>query len=238
MRSTIQGGIVSLCLLSSAVLWADSAVETARLLAILLDSGRVVVGINQPLINDKTKGDKGFTPDAFEEQVRKQFQKRTGMTVENVPADAKPLIAGLISAARETVNEYQPIINMQGKGFKHFTPAHFGSETAARFSKRTGVTLKQTTTDNLLRNQDNKADDFELNVLNQFASPEYPRTSEAIVSAADDHWVRVMLPLFYGKNCLDCHGGPKGERDISGYRKDGAKEGDLGGAISVKMPVR
>ena len=42
------------------------AVETGRLLAILLDSGRVVVGANQALINDKDKGDKGFTPDVFE----------------------------------------------------------------------------------------------------------------------------------------------------------------------------
>jgi hypothetical protein len=238
MRPAIYGGIVTLCVLLPTAIWADSVVETARLLAILLDSGRVVVGINQSLINDKTKGDKGFTPDVFEEQVRKQFQERTGVTVDNVPAEAKPLIAGLIAAARETVNEYQPIINMQGKGFKHFTPAHFGRETAARFSKRTGVTVKQTTTDNLLRNPDNKADDFELSILQKFASPDYPRTSEAIVSATDDQWVRVMLPLFYGKHCLDCHGGPKGERDISGYRKDGAKEGDLGGAISVKMPVR
>ena len=30
-------------------------------------------------------------------------------------------------------------------------------------------------------------------------------------------------------------GEPKGEKDISGYMKEGAKEGDLGGAISVKL---
>jgi hypothetical protein len=47
--------------------------------------------------------------------------------------------------------------------------------------------------------------------------------------------VRVLLPLFYDKACLSCHGEPKGQRDISGYPKEGAKEGDLGGAISVKI---
>ncbi|HLF85664.1 MAG TPA: histidine kinase, partial [Nitrospiria bacterium] len=31
---------------------------------------------------------------------------------------------------------------------------------------------------------------------------------------------------------------PKGEKDISGYAKEGAKEGDLGGAISVKLAVK
>jgi len=48
--------------------------------------------------------------------------------------------------------------------------------------------------------------------------------------------VRVLLPLFYGKDCLSCHGTPKGERDVTGYPREGAKEGDLGGAISVKIP--
>ena len=50
--------------------------------------------------------------------------------------------------------------------------------------------------------------------------------------------VRVVLPLFYGKGCLGCHGEPKNEKDISGYLKDGGKEGDLGGAISVKLAVK
>ena len=50
--------------------------------------------------------------------------------------------------------------------------------------------------------------------------------------------VRVMLPLYYGKGCLGCHGTPKGETDVSGYKKEGANEGDLGGAISVKLPVK
>ena len=45
---------------------SEDAVETGRLLAILLDSGRVTVGANQSLINDPDKGDKGFTPEAFE----------------------------------------------------------------------------------------------------------------------------------------------------------------------------
>jgi hypothetical protein len=45
-----------------------------------------------------------------------------------------------------------------------------------------------------------------------------------------------VLPLFYTKACLSCHGKPKGELDISGYEKEGFKEGDLGGAISVILP--
>jgi hypothetical protein len=52
--------------------------ETSRLLAILFDSGRLVVGMNQQLINDESKGDKGFTSAVFEKQVLKAFEQRTG----------------------------------------------------------------------------------------------------------------------------------------------------------------
>jgi general secretion pathway protein A len=51
-----------------------------------------------------------------------------------------------------------------------------------------------------------------------------------------DRSTRVLLPLFYTKQCLFCHGKPKGELDISGYEKEGYREGDLGGAISATLP--
>lgn len=60
------------------------AVETGRLLAILLDAGRVTVGANQPLINDQAKGDKGFTPEVFEKQLNEKFKERTGVDLGNL----------------------------------------------------------------------------------------------------------------------------------------------------------
>lgn len=35
-----------------------------------------------------------------------------------------------------------------------------------------------------------------------------------------------------------CHGGPKRERNITGTKKEGWKDGELAGAISVVMPLR
>jgi general secretion pathway protein A len=221
------------------------AVETGRLLAILLDAGRVVVGANQPLINDKDKEDKGFTPDAFEKQLQTKFKERSGVDLGNlqnakVPAQAKTLLPALVLASKETVAEKQAAINKKGTGYKGFTPAHFGTQAAAKFSEKTSVYLKQTTTDGLLRNPKNKADDFEAAILKKFADPSYPRQGEKIISDTVDGGksLRVLLPLFYGKACLACHGEPKGEQDISGYKKEGAKEGNLGGAISVKVPLK
>lgn len=49
--------------------------------------------------------------------------------------------------------------------------------------------------------------------------------------------LRVMMPIYYEPECLTCHGEPKGDWDISGYPKKGAKPGDLAGAISVRIPL-
>jgi Protein of unknown function (DUF3365) len=40
---------------------------------------------------------------------------------------------------------------------------------------------------------------------------------------------RVMVPQYYDETCLACHGSPKGEVDITGYPKEGAKVNELGG---------
>jgi general secretion pathway protein A len=75
--------------------------------------------------------------------------------------------------------------------------------------------------------------------MKKMGEPSFSRVGEQVVSAMveDGKSMRVLLPLFYGKNCLSCHGAPKGERDVTGYPREGAQEGDLGGAISVKFPM-
>ena len=246
-RGVIRMGLFAIFLgsgLSPAAALTDSeTVEAGRLLAVLHDSGRVTIGANQKLINDPDKGDKGFTPQAFEKQVTEQFKERTKVNLvdlknERVPEAAKKLLPQLLEVMKQTVADYQPVINRQGVGFKGFIPATFGTQAAAKFRSKTGVYLKQT--QNPPRNPKNTPDEFEMKVLARFADPAYPRQGEKIISETVDGGkaVRVMLPLFMIKGCLPCHGEPKGEKDISGYLREGAKEGDLAGAISVKVPLK
>lgn len=221
----------------------DDKVETGRLLAILLDAGRGAVAANQPLINDVMKGDKGFTPDVFAKQLAEKFKGRTGVDLGNlkgsgIPESAQKLLPELVAAAKQTVADNQATINKPGVGYKGFTPAHFGTQAAAGFSAKTGIYMKQTTTDALLRNPKNKADEFEAGMMKKLGAPDYPRQGDKIMSETVGGDVRVMLPLFYGKGCMGCHGEPKGQPDVSGYNKEGAKEGDLGGAVSVKLPAK
>jgi hypothetical protein len=223
----------------------DEVAETGRLLAILFDSGRVAVGLHQDVINDPATGNKNFTPAVFEKQALAVFLKRTGIDLSNistakVPETAKPLLARLLEESKKTIDSYQSVINIAGIKYKGLIPATFGTETANRFQRWSDVYLKQTAPDSLLRNPKNKPDDYERTAFEKFADPRFTRAPDAIVSEVveEGKTLRVLLPLYYGKACLSCHGEPKGERDISGYPREGAKEGDLGGAISVKLPLQ
>ena len=234
--------ILSMSLLPETRAGDTDTTETGRLLAILLDSGRATIAANQTLINDPDKGDKGFPPEVFEKQLIAIFKERSGIDLSRLeagqlPKDAKALLTRLLEESKKTVASYQPAINIPGIKYKGLIPATFGTETASRFQAWSGIYMKQVAPDVVLRNPKNRADEFEAQALSKFASPEYPRSGENIISATVENGtvVRVLLPLFYSKQCLGCHGEPKGQRDISGYAKEGGKEGDLGGAISVKI---
>ena len=56
--------------------------QTARLLAVLLDSGRAVINDNQILL-DESHG-KGLTPDAFERQLLDMFRGRAGIDMREL----------------------------------------------------------------------------------------------------------------------------------------------------------
>ena len=219
--------------------------ETARLLAVLLDSGRVVVGRAQSTINNPRIEDKGFSSSVFEGQLRKEFQTRTRHDLHNLagapmPESAKPLLLRLAFFMQKAVHDVQPDINKKGIGFKGFIPATFGTQVARSFSKDTGLKLRQIGPPGTEpRNPNNKPDEQEEQLL-YAVQKNHPRVGDHIVEQqlADSRGVRVMLPLFYSKQCLACHGSPKGEVDISGYEKEGFKEGDLGGAISIVLSAQ
>ncbi|BFU93543.1 MAG: conserved exported protein of unknown function [Nitrospira sp.] len=219
------------------------AEETARLLAKLLQSGRLVIEHHQTVIDDPHRGDKGFTPEFFEQQLREEFRQRTGIDLASlsqkpatfgVPPLARELLPALIEASKEVVRDAQVVINQRGIGYKNFIPATYGSQAAARFSKRSHVQLKQTAVQP--RNPKNEADEYESSVLRWLSGRP---NGEAYVSELTESGttLRVMMPIYYLRECLACHGEPKGEWDISGYPREGAREGDLAGAISVRIPL-
>jgi hypothetical protein len=65
-----------------------------------------------------------------------------------------------------------------------------------------------------------------------FAAPDYPR-EKTISEATAKSGLRLMYPLYMTRQCLDCHGEPKGALDKTGYPREGLRLGQNAGAISV-----
>ena len=258
MRRGLQGTMACLgaggCLALSIPAWsvdspAHSAIpfhaileleQTARLLAILFDSGRAVVNDNQTLLDDPLRGEKGFTPHAFERQLLDMFRGRSGIDLQQIdgaalPPRSKHLLKELVRVSKLVVEEAQMELNRQGTGFKGFIPAVFGARVAARFTAQTDVRLKQTAL--VPRNPANQPDPYERLALEAFADPTYPREKVISEIAANSSVLRLMFPLYATRHCLDCHGVPKGGLDRMGYSREGLALGQNAGAISVMLPV-
>jgi general secretion pathway protein A len=211
----LPGLLIGLLVLVGPAYAADE-VETAEILVKLVKTGRIVVSDNQALINDASKGDKGFTADAFRQKTAQKFLEATKIDLRR-PASSQQtkLLQALLEA-----------------------PAVWNRRTGERFQQKTGIQLKLTNAD--YRNPNNKPDDFESEVLNLFADASYPKGKEYTRTSVvgGKPVLRYMSPEYASKACLSCHGEPKGERDITGGKKEGWKEGGLAGAISLIIPVR
>ena len=110
--------------------------------------------------------------------------------------------------------------------------------TADRFSHRAGIRLKLTSMN--YRWPGNRSDGFEAEVFKLFEDRHYPKGKEYTRTGfMDGRQVVSIMATEYAKSaCLQCHGGPKGEKDVTSMKKEGYREGDLAGAISFTIPVR
>ncbi len=235
----LGAGLCAMVIAMPAQAKAGDEAETAELLIALLKAGRSVVSEHQALLNDASKGNKGFTDEFISREIIEKFKAKTRVDLNrpnNTPLSA--LLLALLEAEREVVQEAQPVINKQGVAFKGFIPAVFARKSGEKFYKKTGIKLKLTGAD--YRFPGNKPDDFEAEVLRLFADPRHPKGQQYSKATmyGGKPVMRVMDPEYAGATCLSCHGGPKGERDITGMKKEGWKEGELAGAISIIVPMR
>ena len=217
--------------------------KQADLVAKLMVSCRAIIAQNQELINDPEKGDKGFTGEIYVSKVKEHFKNATGIDVfESDASSSDPLkktLGTLLCCTKEVIDESQKIINMKGKGFKKVIPAVVGRRTGYKFNKvmGNGYYLKQTSMK--YRNPANYPDVLEAKYLKEFEETSHQKgkgKGEVIIISDGSKVYRYMLPVYIEPACLKCHGEPKGERDISGHIKEGYKEGEVRGAISVMIP--
>jgi hypothetical protein len=240
LRALVVNGlaVVTMGLIVSPV-WAANEAEVAEHLIDLVKLGRGVMSEQMGNINDPSKADKGFTGDYMAAQVMERFKKKNkiDLRIPNVVPQAGLYLA-LVEAEKEVVDEAQPVINKPGIGFKGFIPAVFTRRTGEHFYKKSGVRLKLTGID--YRNPANRPDDFEAEVLRMFSDARHPKGQVYVRNTMVDGRpvLRMMDPEYAAASCLSCHGAPKGSHDVTGGRKEGWKEGELAGAISLVLPLK
>ena len=214
----------------------------AKSLAAMLRAGRTVISKNQDRINDPNVGSKGIDGKMVLAEASAIYQQSAGVNPGSI--DPNSLHGRLIHMQMDFIVEvmdvHQDTINRQGVGFKGFIPAVFGRLVNEAFGRRaTGIAeMKVTAPPYLIRNQKVRPDEWELAAIQtQLLSPSWPKDKAYSAAAAKGGVAaeRTLIPEYYGRSCLGCHGAPKGEIDITGFPKEGASEGDLGGIISITL---
>lgn len=219
----------------------DADKQLAMRLSQILQAARSVISNHQELINDISKGDKGLTAAVvLKEALAIYRQNQPDPMAEPADSRAGRLLRAELDAIAEVMDQHQTTINAKGTGFKGFIPAVFGRLVSEAFTRRDAgeASMKVTAPPELVRNRRSRPDAWEEAVIrDEFRSTSWPRGTPYSTTL----WVgpnpefRILWPEYYAASCLSCHGSPKGSVDVTGYPREGAKEHDLGGVISIRL---
>ncbi len=214
----------------------------ARSLAALLRSARTVISNHQALINDPAKGDKGLTPERVLKEAADIYKTQTGAALDSIKSDSRhgKLLNAQMDAIVAVMKEVQPVINKNNVGFKGIIPSAFARMVNDRFQEKMSdeAEVKVTAPPDLIRNRKARPDTWETDKIAQnLSQANWPKGQPLSEVAPNRNRAafRFLIPEYYAASCLTCHGLPKGQIDLTGYPKEGGKEGDLGGVISISI---
>ncbi|MFI5011877.1 MAG: DUF3365 domain-containing protein [Hyphomicrobiales bacterium] len=220
----------------------DDDAVIAKSLADMLRAARQVISSNQNRINDPNLGDKGLSGQVVLQQAVEIYKTTTGTDLASInPASRHGrLLRAQMDAIAEATDANQATINVKGVGFKAFIPAVFARLVNEAFEshEKDVAQIKVTAPEYLVRNRKARPDEWEADVIrSKLLQADWPRGQSfaAVADVKGRRAFRMMMPEYYAASCLSCHGSPKGETDITGYPKEGGKEGDLGAVISVTL---
>ena len=133
----------------------------------------------------------------------------------------------------------QHYINYESDGSYEFKGLHcavVGKGVGALFSYQNDYQIRYTNYDP--RNVQDYPDAFEIEALDALAAGEGAGGEYyAIADYEGERRFRYVKALEVDESCLSCHGEPAGETDITGFEKEGWQLGDMGGAISIVIPL-
>ncbi|KTE91547.1 c-type heme family protein [Desulfitobacterium hafniense] len=158
-------------------------------------------------------------------------------TEDKVLAEARTLSIQM-SAAWDYINDSQTAINYNSDGsydFKGVYCSIAGKDIAQRFTRQSEGYIIRYARENP-RSGTDEPDVFERKALTLFATGE-SREQYGIEKYKGEMVFRYTSAIEIRHNCLPCHGEPAGEKDETGFIKEGMKVGDIAGASSIIIPL-
>lgn len=144
-----------------------------------------------------------------------------------------------ISSAWNYIDESQAAINYNSDGsydFKHIYCSVAGKNIANRITTRSDGYIVRYARENP-RSGPDEPDEFERRALESFAGDGGSEYYE-VTDYEGKPVLRYASLLTISPNCLECHGSPAGEKDVTGALKEGMDVGDVAGVTSIVIPLR
>lgn len=167
------------------------------------------------------------------------YQEQTRQMEEQMLAEARVLEKS-VRATWDFIDYEQPNINYDRDGtynFKGLYCSLVGKSVGKLFTLSTDnqYSLRYTRLDP--RNALDAPDAFEQEALDAFYGDGVAEYTGFVENAEGNREFRYVGAIYLTETCLECHGEPAGELDITGFPKEGLAAGDIGGAVSISMPT-
>lgn len=238
----VLSGVIAATPAASQAQDRDEDVVIARSLTAMLRAARTVVSRNQALINDPAIGNKGLSGKKVLADALAVYKETTQIDPKGIAAGSRHarLLRAQQEAIVEVIDANQSMLNQAGVAFKGFIPSTVARLINEAFAKRASdeAIVKVTAPEVLIRNRKSRPDEWESKTIrDKLMAADWPKGKMVSDTTASQgrQAARFASPEYYAPSCLSCHGGPKGQIDVTGYPKEGASQGDLGGVISVTL---
>ncbi|MDE8702479.1 DUF3365 domain-containing protein [Adlercreutzia equolifaciens] len=158
---------------------------------------------------------------------------------EQMLAEARVLEKS-VRATWDFIDFEQPNINYDRDGtynFKGLYCSLVGKSVGKLFTMSTDnqYELRYTRLDP--RNALDAPDGFEQAALDAFYNEGVAEYTGFVENEEGKREYRYVGAIYLTESCLECHGSPAGELDVTGFPKEGLAVGDIGGAVSISMPT-
>lgn len=167
------------------------------------------------------------------------YGEQTRQIEEQMLSEARVLEKS-VQATWDFIDYEQPNINYDRDGsynFKGLYCSLVGKSVGKLFSMSTDYQYTLRYTRNDPRNALDEPDEFEQAALDSFYAEGAREYYDVVDDGQGGRNFRYVGAIYLTESCMDCHGGPKGELDVTGFEKEGLAVGDIGGAVSIKAPA-